>query len=78
MPRWIRAHAEILLLILATAALFWIGLFTETAGAIHYYASVSFFTLFPISPFLIGEAMIWHPHMNSLGVLAVLAGLTGL
>ena len=75
MPRGILARAGILLLILAAAALFAIGLFPETAGAIHFYVSVSFFTLFPISLFLIGAAMIRHPRMKRLGVLAVLAGL---
>jgi hypothetical membrane protein len=76
MPRGIPARVGILVLILAVAALFAIGLFPETGGAIHFYASVSFFTLFPISLFLIGATMIRHPHVKSLGVLAVLAGLT--
>jgi len=76
MPRGFLARAGLLFLILAAAALFAIGLFPETAGAIHFYASVSFFTLFPISLFLIGGTMVRHPSMKSLGVLAVLAGLT--
>ena len=75
-PRGILARAGILLLILAAGALFAIGLFPETAGAIHFYASASLFTLFPVSLFLIGGTMVRHPHMKSLGVLAVLAGLT--
>jgi len=76
LPRRLLARAGVLLLILAAAALCAIGLFPETAGSIHFYASVSFFTLFPISLFLIGAVMIQHPSMKSLGVLAVLAGST--
>jgi len=76
MPRGFLARAGLLFLILAAAALCAIGLFPETAGSTHFYASVSFFTLFPVSLFLIGGTMVQHPHMKRLGVLAVLAGLT--
>lgn len=66
----------ILVLMSAAAALCAIGLFPETAGEIHFYVSAAFFTLFPISLFLIGAATIGHRPVRTLGLLAVLAGLT--
>jgi len=74
LPRGILARMGILLLIMASAALCAIGLFPETAGVIHFYFSVTFFTLFPISLFFVGGAMIRKPSRRSLGLLAVLVG----
>jgi len=76
LPRGLLAHAGILVLMSAAAALCAIGLFPEPAGEIHFYVSVAFFTLFPISLFLTGAATIGHQPVRSLGLLAVLAGLT--
>lgn len=39
-------------------ALFGIGLFSEAAGDIHYYFAVTFFTLFPLSLFLLGTSAV--------------------
>jgi len=44
--------------LLADISLFAIGVFPETAGRIHFYVSVAFFSLFPISMLLIGASMI--------------------
>lgn len=52
-----------------------IGIFPETAGALHFYVSVAFFTLLPISRFLIGAAMMQMSPRSSLGSFTVLAGV---
>lgn len=68
-------HIGTLILILASANLCAIGIFPETAGAIHLYVSVAFFTLLPISLFLIGAAMMQEPSERKLGLFTVLAGV---
>lgn len=45
-------------LFLDAVALFGIGVFSEAAGSIHFYFSVAFFVLFPISLFLLGASAI--------------------
>ena len=45
-------------LFLDAVALFGIGVFSEAAGVIHFYFSVAFFVLFPISLFLLGASAI--------------------
>jgi hypothetical membrane protein len=44
--------------ILVALALTAIGVFPENAGRIHYYVSVMFFALFPISAFIIGTTFL--------------------
>ncbi|MEM2878816.1 MAG: DUF998 domain-containing protein [Candidatus Hadarchaeales archaeon] len=62
----------------AGAALACIGIFSEDAGAIHFYVSVAFFSLFPISLLILGPAMILRGS-GGLGAfsisIAVLAAL---
>jgi len=68
-------HAGTLILILDAASLYAIGIFPETAGTIHVYVSVAFFTLLPTSLFLIGAAMMQEPSERNLGLLTVLVGV---
>lgn len=50
--------AGAMLLFLDAIALFGIGVFSEAAGDIHFYLSVAFFALFPLSVFLLGAGAI--------------------
>jgi len=68
-------HTGSLILILAAVSLCAIGIFPETAGDLHVYVSVTFFTLLPISLFFIGAAMIQKPSERNLGFFTVLAGV---
>ena len=68
-------HAGTLILILAAVSLCAIGIFPETAGAIHSYVSVAFFTLLPISLFFMGAVMIKESVERNLGLFTVLAGI---
>lgn len=63
-----------LLFILDAIALSAIGVFPETTGVLHFYVSVAFFVLLPLSLFLIGGAMIKEGKSRNLGLLSVLAG----
>ncbi len=67
-------HAGTLILILDAAVLCAIGVFPETAGRIHFYVSVAFFTLFPMSMFLIGASMTRFSSEKKLGLFTVLIG----
>lgn len=64
-----------LILILDAAVLCAIGIFPETAGDIHLYVSVAFFTLLPISLFLIGATMMQEPSERKLGLFTIIAGV---
>jgi hypothetical membrane protein len=68
-------HAGTLILVLASANLCAVGIFPETVGAIHFYVSVAFFTLLPISLFLMGAAMIQRSSERNLGLFTFLVGL---
>ena len=68
-------HAGTLILILASANLCAIGIFPETAGAIHFYVSVAFFVLLPISLFFIGAAMVQESSEKNWGLFAFLVGV---
>jgi len=68
-------HVGALFLIQAAANLCAIGVFPETAGALHIYVSVSFFTLLQISLFLIGAALMKEPPERNLGLFTFLAGI---
>ena len=62
----------VIVLILADISLVAIGVFPETAGRIHFYVSVAFFTLFPISLLLIGASMAMNPHQRTLGLQTIM------
>jgi hypothetical membrane protein len=62
-------------LILADASLVAIGIFPETAGSIHSYVSIVFFTLFPISLLFIGASMIKEKIERILGFATILFGI---
>jgi len=62
-------------LILAAVSLFAIGFFPETAGDIHYYVSVSFFTFDTLSMLIIGAALVRQSSGKSVGAFSILAGL---
>jgi hypothetical membrane protein len=68
-------HAGTLILILDAAVFCAIGVFPETAGRIHFYVSVAFFTLFPMAMFFIGASMIWFSSEKKLGLFTVLIGV---
>jgi len=65
-------------LILAAVSLFAIGFYPETAGPIHFYVSVAFFTLLPISMFLVGVAMISESSRRNMGIFSVLTVMIGI
>ncbi len=54
-----------------------IGIFPETAGVIHFYASLTFFVLLPISLLLIGMPLVREPSSRDIGLLTVSAGVVG-
>ncbi|MCS7131176.1 MAG: DUF998 domain-containing protein, partial [Hadesarchaea archaeon] len=61
-------------LALAGAALCAVGIFPESAGDIHFYVSVAFFTLLVISLWLVGVALIQLGE-RKLGSSIVSAGI---
>lgn len=63
------------ILILADISLFAIGVFPETAGRIHTYVSVAFFTLFPISLLFIGSSIVKEFSKRTLGFATILFGV---
>jgi hypothetical membrane protein len=65
-------------LIAAAVSLFAIGLFPETAGRIHFYVSVAFFTLMIISQLFIGAALIQKPSDMLLGIFTILAAASSI
>lgn len=62
------------LFLLDALALTAIGIFPENIEPLHYYASVAFFTLFPISMFILGAAFLRTLKMK-LGLFTVIAAL---
>ncbi|MEM3045576.1 MAG: DUF998 domain-containing protein [Candidatus Bathyarchaeia archaeon] len=58
-------------LLLDGLSLFAVGLFPESAGLLHFYVSVAFFTLLPVSLLLIGAAPIAKRAEGRLGLYAV-------
>jgi hypothetical membrane protein len=64
-----------LIFILDGAMLCAIGIFPETAGDIHFYVSVAFFVLLPMSLFLNGVAMMQEPSERKLGLFTIIAGI---
>jgi hypothetical membrane protein len=52
-----------------------IGIFPETAGDIHFYVSVAFFVLLPMSLFLNGVAMMQESSERKTGLFTITAGI---
>jgi len=63
------------ILILADASLVAVGVFPETAGPIHAYVSVVFFTLLPISLLFIGASMIKGKSERNFSFATILIGV---
>ena len=64
-----------MLFLLDAFALFAIGVFPETVGRLHFYVSVAFFTLFPLSLLLIGFAMVLETTQKRWGLLAIIVAV---
>lgn len=62
------------IVVLDAFALTAIGVFPENVKPMHLYASVTFFTLFPISMFFLGAAFLRMPKIK-LGFLAFIAAI---
>jgi hypothetical membrane protein len=77
---WMSLRSKILgnlggfLLLLSSAALCGIGIFTENAGDIHLYVSVAFFALVVLSLWIIGATLVQMKE-KMLGLLLIIAGL---
>jgi len=65
----------VFILFLATVSLIAVGVFPETAGRIHFYVSVAFFTLFPVSLLFIGSSMVKELSERTLGIATILFGV---
>ncbi|MEM2890245.1 MAG: DUF998 domain-containing protein [Candidatus Hadarchaeum sp.] len=65
-----------LVFLLGTISLIGIGIFSEAAGRIHFYFSVAFFVLVPISFWILGIGILRSGHKN-WGVLTVVLGVVG-
>lgn len=59
-------------LILSTLSLCAIGVFTESAGKIHLYVSISFFALLAFSLLIIGAALVQESSQRYLGLYSIL------
>jgi hypothetical membrane protein len=64
-----------LIFILDGAMLCAIGIFPETAGDIHFYVSVAFFVLLPVSLFFNGVAMMQESSERKTGLFTIIAGI---
>jgi len=64
-------------LVLSSINLCAIGVFPESAGRIHFYVSLAFFTLLAISVFLIGASLIREPSQRYLGLFTILTVIVG-
>lgn len=60
------------ILLIDSIALMGIGFFPETAGRIHFYFSVIFFLLYPISSLLFGLNLIMYKSNTFFGILSVI------
>lgn len=60
---------------LADLSLIAIGIFPETSGCIHFYVSVAFFSLFPISMFFMGASITRETSERALGLATILFGI---
>jgi len=64
----------VFIFVLSALALTAIGIFPENAGRIHYYVSVAFFLLFPISMFVIGATFLLTAKVK-MGFFTFLAAI---
>ncbi|MBC7219400.1 MAG: DUF998 domain-containing protein, partial [Hadesarchaea archaeon] len=69
-------RAGALVFLLGTISLIGIGIFSEAAGRIHFYFSVAFFVLVPISFWIMG-AGIFRSGSKGWGTLTVVLGVVG-
>ena len=76
LPRGALSLLGTVLLSLGMLVLSGIGLFPETAGRIHLYLSVAFFTLLPLSFLLIGVSELSQRKSRASGMLTMLAGVS--
>jgi hypothetical membrane protein len=60
---------------LASVDLCLIGVFSENFGVLHFYVSVLFFTLLPLSLILMGVSLIKSPMYKTLGFIALLSSV---
>jgi len=75
LPRGALSLLGTILLSLGMLVLSGIGLFPETAGSIHLYLSVAFFTLLSLSFLLIGVSDLRQQKSRASGMLTILTGL---
>ena len=64
-----------ILLALTGLALCGIGLFPETAGIIHFFFSVAFFVLLPLSTWVLGADMLKYSRKEPWGWFSVIVGI---
>jgi len=62
------------ILLIDAFSLIGIGLFSEAAGRIHFYFSVAFFMLFPVSLFLLGIGAV-KATSRKFGILTIVIGV---
>ncbi|MGQ9788612.1 MAG: DUF998 domain-containing protein [Candidatus Hadarchaeaceae archaeon] len=65
-----------LVFLLGTISLIGIGIFSEAAGQIHFYFSVAFFILVPISFWIMGVGIFRSVH-KSWGIFTLVLGVVG-
>jgi hypothetical membrane protein len=75
LPGLTRGGVGAIALILGAVALFFIGIFPETAGVIHTYVSTFYFVLVIIALLLIGSSMMREASQRSLGLFIFTTGL---
>jgi hypothetical membrane protein len=68
-------RAGSILLILAAISLILIGLLPTTMGPVHFYVSLAFFALSPLSVLIIG--LVLRKSDRDLGLLAIILGIIG-
>jgi len=66
----------VLVFFLGTLSLIGIGIFSEAAGRIHFYFSVAFFVLVPLSLWIMG-AGIFRSGSKGFGVLTMIIAVMG-
>jgi hypothetical membrane protein len=67
-----------ILLVLTGVALMGIGLFPETTGVAHFFFSVAFFVLLPISSWTLGADMLRHSTKEPWGWFSMIIGVVSI
>jgi len=75
LPNGVLSRIGRVILVLDSITLCTIGIFPETAGRIHFYVSVVFFVLLPISLLLIGTDFMRERTKRKKGMLMITSGL---